>query len=74
MYFVIMYSFWYIIFDKLWSTDGFKCSTIITGFDVRSIQHNTSATAIKYKTNSLTVDRNGVSVGGLALSYFIIMH
>ena len=56
------------------STDGLKYATIISGTDLSTIQTNTTATAIKYKTNTLTVDNNGVSVGGLAVSYFLIMH
>ena len=35
------------------------------------LQTNNTATTISHKTNNLTVNNDGVTVGGLAFSYFI---
>ena len=50
-------------------TDGLKYTAFISGTDLSAIQTNSTETAIKYKTNALTVNNDGVSVRSLALSY-----
>ena len=51
------------------TTDGFKYTQFLTGFDTTSIQsNNTLGSVIPYKTNNITVNNNGVSCSPLSIT------
>ena len=49
--------------------DGLKYIAVIAGTDLSTLQTNSTSTAIKYKTNTLTINNDGAILRGLSFSY-----
>ena len=52
-----------------YEADGLKYTAVISGTDLSTLQTNSTETAIKYKTNTLTINNDGVLARGASFSY-----